>query len=116
MTAAWMGPRALRPAPVGLVGAFEWTGTGDASLARCARNVGADVVAAPFDVTTVFRCGGIHLLSGVVRWTLHVPPVAEERGHVPESRPPRPEQPLPVIGEHVLIGWRAIDSGRVFQS
>jgi putative spermidine/putrescine transport system ATP-binding protein len=96
----------------GLVVACEGSGAGDASLAlRPERLVLMSAAAPAMDNSFPGAVEFISYLGSQV--DLHVRLSPKERVIVQIQN--RPEQPLPVIGEQVHIGWSK-STGRVFQS
>jgi putative spermidine/putrescine transport system ATP-binding protein len=96
----------------GLVVACEGTGTGSASLALRPERL-ALVTAAVSGVDNSFP-GAVEFISYLgSQVDLHVRLSPKERVIVQIQN--RPEQPLPVIGEAVRIGWSK-STGHVFQS
>jgi putative spermidine/putrescine transport system ATP-binding protein len=96
----------------GLVVACEGTGAGSASLALRPERL-ALTTAATSAMDNHFP-GTVEFISYLgSQVDLHVRLSALERVIVQIQN--RPEQPLPVIGEHVHIGWSK-STGRVFQS
>jgi putative spermidine/putrescine transport system ATP-binding protein len=96
----------------GLVVACEGSGSGDASLAlRPERLALMTATAAAMDNSFPGAVEFISYLGSQV--DLHVRLSPRERVVVQIQN--RPEQPLPVIGEQVRIGWSK-STGRVFQS
>jgi putative spermidine/putrescine transport system ATP-binding protein len=96
----------------GLVVACDGTGTGDASLALRPERLALMTATAP-SMDNSFP-GAVEFISYLgSQVDLHVRLSPEERVVVQIQN--RPEQPLPVIGEQVHIGWSK-STGRVFQS
>ncbi len=96
----------------GLVVACEGSGTGDASLALRPERLALTSAAAPaMDNSFPGAVEFISYLGSQV--DLHVRLSPKERVIVQIQN--RPEQPLPVIGEQVHVGWSK-STGRVFQS
>jgi putative spermidine/putrescine transport system ATP-binding protein len=96
----------------GLVVACEATGSGDASLALRPERLALMLATAPaMDNSFPGAVEFISYLGSQV--DLHVRLSPQERVIVQIQN--RPEQPLPVIGEQVRIGWSK-STGRVFQA
>ena len=96
----------------GLVVACEATGTGSASLALRPERLALTATAAPaMDNSFPGAVEFISYLGSQV--DLHIRLSPKERVIVQIQN--RPEQPLPVIGEQVHIGWSK-STGRVFHS
>jgi putative spermidine/putrescine transport system ATP-binding protein len=95
----------------GLVVACEGTGTGSASLALRPERLALMTAASGMDNSFPGAVEFISYLGSQV--DLHVRLSPKERVIVQIQN--RPEQPLPVIGEQVRIGWSK-STGHVFQS
>jgi putative spermidine/putrescine transport system ATP-binding protein len=95
----------------GLVVACEGTGTGSASLALRPERLALMTAASGMDNSFPGAVEVISYLGSQV--DLHVRLAPKERVIVQIQN--RPEQPLPVIGEQVRIGWSK-STGHVFQS
>ena len=95
----------------GLVVACEASGAGTASLALRPERLALTTAAASMDNSFPGAVEFISYLGSQV--DLHVRLSPKERVIVQIQN--RPEQPLPVVGEQVRIGWSK-STGRVFQS